>query len=304
MADLDPAGCAGDRITAHECQIFRCTSLDFSITSTSNENAIMQVPIRRARWRKQEGGVWNFAPKVVTNSTVLRGAALFGLNIQPYATCGGDSLSPSSTRSSRFRINPGQHQHQHRLRPARAKRIPTASMPPKFDLTVRSFTPPTLPVVDGEIDPSAIRSSHIPNVLSPTTSLYFAVSLPSARSNDPLYPATHLQMAYQYEGTGETISTNLITAKDIVSSGTEEEPLYTVEVPPESIHRVKVNHGESPCAEVRVRAWRDMKLLGMWPVGRIESLGLEGFKSQPIHLRRVEQWKATKAAAAAKSEGD
>ena len=178
-------------------------------------------------------------------------------------------------------------------------------MPPKFSLTVRSFTPPTLPVVDAEIEPSAIRSPHIPNVLSPTSSLYFVVFLPSARNKDPLYPATHLQMAYQYEGTGEVFSSNLIMARNVVSSGTEEEPtLYTIEVPPESIPRVKVNHGESPLAEVRVRAWRDEKLLGMWPVGIIENLGLEGFKSQPIHLRRVEQWKATKAAATATSEGD
>ena len=174
-------------------------------------------------------------------------------------------------------------------------------MPPKFTLTVDSFTLPSLPDVPPDIDPSTIRAPSIPNALSPTTPLYFTVSLPCAREKDPLYPATHLQMAYFYEEKAEVISTNLITNKNLVDSSTEEKPhFYTVEVPPESILRAKVNHEESPAAEVRVRAWRYEKLHGMWVVGRIENLGLEGFKSEPLYRRRVEQWKANQAAAAAK----
>lgn len=176
-------------------------------------------------------------------------------------------------------------------------------MAPQFSLTVKSFAPPTLPEVPADLDPSAIRSPHIPNVLSPTSPLYFTVSLPFAREKDPLYPATHLQMAYYYEGTGEPISTNLITSKNLVNSHADAgSDIYTFEVPPDSILRAKVNHGESPQAEVRVRAWRNEKLLGMWTVGRIAKLGLEGFKSEPIHRRRVEEWKAKNAAAVAKTE--
>lgn len=93
-------------------------------------------------------------------------------------------------------------------------------------------------------------------------------------------------MAYHYEGTGEVISTNPITNKNLTDSSIEEAShLHTFEVLPESILRVKVNHGESPAAEIRVRARRHEKLLGMWSVGCIENLGLEGCKSEPIHRR-------------------
>ena len=106
-------------------------------------------------------------------------------------------------------------------------------------------------------------------------------------------------MAYFLEGPAEVCSMETITSRHLVRSATEDDAkTYVIEVPPKMILRPKVNHGETPEAEVRVRAWRDDKLLGSWPVGRIKDLGLEGFKSEPIHLLRVEQWKKTTRGAA------
>ena len=170
-------------------------------------------------------------------------------------------------------------------------------MPPQFSLTVQSFVAPDLPPVPKDIDHSLIKSPLIPNVLSPTSPLHLQLLLPCARESDFLYPATHLQFSYHYEGTGESIGADLITSREVVRGPSDEKVqdhfVYHVEVPPTSILRVKVNHGETPDADMRVRAWKNEKLLGMWTIGRIPGLGLEGFKSEPIHRLRVAQWKAT-----------
>ena len=90
--------------------------------------------------------------------------------------------------------------------------------------------------------------------------------------------------------------TDLVLVRPGSTDGEEERaPVYELTVESEHILRCKVNHGESPDAEVRIRAWKRDKLLGCWTVGKIEGLGLEGLKSELIHRRRVEKWK--KAAA-------
>lgn len=122
---------------------------------------------------------------------------------------------------------------------------------------------------------------------------------------NPLYPASHLQLAYHYEGTGETLVPNFITSENLVKSteANEEEPnLFEVEVAPEDILRFKVNEGQTTTASLKVRAWRREKLLGEWTVGQIERLGFVGLKSEPIHLARVKAWEKRREEERAKRE--
>ena len=109
-------------------------------------------------------------------------------------------------------------------------------------------------------------------------------------------------LSYNFKGTGEVHVSRQFTSQDLVlvQAGSDEdseqvEPVYEINVQPEHICRVKVNHGESPDGELRVGAWKREKLLGVWTVGEIEGLGIEGLKSEPEHLRLVEQWKKTAA---------
>lgn len=163
----------------------------------------------------------------------------------------------------------------------------------KFSLAVRSFTPPTLPDRPADAPPSAFRSGLIPSVASAISPLCFTVSLSSARDTNPLYPASHLQLSYFYESSGEIFIPNVITSKDLVNVGTEAEPnLYEIQAPAEEIPRAKVNDGTTSTAEVRVYAWKGEKLLGKWVVGQVESLGLEGLKSFPLALLRQKTWQA------------
>jgi hypothetical protein len=162
-----------------------------------------------------------------------------------------------------------------------------------FSLSIYSYTPPTLPAQPSDINPSdfksAIHSSR--SIAAATSPLHFTLSLPSARPNDPLYLATHLQITYTFEGTGEQFIPNLITSKDLIDASTGEEPnLYSVQLSGNDIARVKVNHGTTSDADVSVYAWRREKLLGKWHVGRIEGLGIVGLKSEPIHLLRQKTW--------------
>lgn len=148
-----------------------------------------------------------------------------------------------------------------------------------FSLSVRSFTVPELPDQPTDVSPSVFRSPLLPSIIAATTPLSFTVSLSSPRETDPLYPATHLQLAYNYKGTGEIFVPSFITAKDLIKSSTDEEPnLYTIQVPPNDIPRAKVSSGGTSTAEVTVYAWRGEKLLGQWDVGRIERLGIVGLK--------------------------
>lgn len=163
-------------------------------------------------------------------------------------------------------------------------------MTPAFDLVVQSFTSPTLPGIPSDLDKSAIRSPHIANALRALSPLDVHIVLPHAKEKNPLHPATHLNMEYFYDGTGAVMGHDQITA-DRLECVDMEQKLFLLRVPPEGILRVKVNHGESADAEVRVCAFKDFKLLDKWVVGQIKGLGLEGFKSEPIHLKRVEQWK-------------
>jgi hypothetical protein len=158
-----------------------------------------------------------------------------------------------------------------------------------FSLSIYSFTPPTLPAQPSDINPSDFKSAihHSRSIAAATSPLQFTLCLPAARPNDPLYLATHLQITYTFEGSGEQFIPNFITSKDVIDASTEEEPnLYSMQLSGNDIARAKVNHGMTSDADVSIYAWRREKLLGKWHVGRIEGLGIVGLKSEPIHLLR------------------
>lgn len=168
---------------------------------------------------------------------------------------------------------------------------------PQFSLSIHSFTPPTLPERPVDAPASAFRSPLIPSTAAATLPLRFTVSLPTARETDSLYPATHLQLSYNFEGSGEVFIPDVITSKDLTKSESEAEPnLYEVETPAQNVPRPKVNEGAPSAAEVFLYAWRGEKLLGKWTVGRVEGLGIEGLKSDPLAILRRDTWAAKKAA--------
>lgn len=164
-------------------------------------------------------------------------------------------------------------------------------MPP-FNLTITSFTPPKLPQVDVQTyAPSAIKSwALIPPALRPLTSLRFTILLPGARSNNPIHPATHLQMQYCYGGNSGVFVPDVIKPDRLVQL--EEENSFEVEIDPKDIPRCKVDEGNTSAASVIVYVWKGEKLLGQWAVGEIDRLGFEGFKSTELHKARVAVWKA------------
>lgn len=184
------------------------------------------------------------------------------------------------------------------LRSFHAKTHPalTTAMPP-FDLSVESFTPPNLPATPPNTSPAEIRSSLIPHILAPTSPLHIAVSLPHSQDTKPaLYPATRLQLAYVFEGTGEIFVPNAITSRDLVPADLTRN-LYEIEVLARDIPRAKVNHGMTSTAEVVLYAWKGEKLLGKWSVGRIEGLGIEGMKSNDLAISRAKAIRAAREVA-------
>ena len=163
---------------------------------------------------------------------------------------------------------------------------------PQFSITVKSFTPPTLPLVPANVDPKLIKAATIPNIYGATSPMEFTVLLPSARPKNPLHPATHLILAYRFDQTGEHLVDEPILPEHLVSCGTEEEPhLYTIEVAPKHVARVKVNEGRTTDANVGVYSWKGEKLLGRFDIGHLEGLGIAGLKSEEIHKMRVEAWR-------------
>lgn len=168
----------------------------------------------------------------------------------------------------------------------------------KFSLRVLSFTPPTLPEQPTDVPKSEFRSPIMRSVAAATSPLKFTVSLPSARDKDALYPATHLQLSYTYEGSGEVFVPSVIKSEDLVKSDTDEEPnVYVVEAPADEVPRAKVNEGTTSDGIVTVYAWRREKLLGKWTVGRIEKLGFVGLKSDDLAVLRQKTWAANRAKA-------
>ncbi|KAJ3498747.1 hypothetical protein NLG97_g887 [Lecanicillium saksenae] len=170
----------------------------------------------------------------------------------------------------------------------------------EYKLSVHSLNPPTLPEVPEGTQPSEIRSGMIPGSFAAASSpMRLTVSLPGARPNNPLHPATHLQLTYLYPGTGEIYVPEFIMPEDVVKAddGDEASALYNIEIAPRNIVRVKVNEGETPDAEVRMNAWRNEKILGKFTLGVVEGLGIEGLKSFDVAKRRVEAWKEQKKAA-------
>ncbi|KAG8164705.1 hypothetical protein KVR01_004980 [Diaporthe batatas] len=112
--------------------------------------------------------------------------------------------------------------------------------------------------------------------------------------------ATHLQLSFNYEGSGEIFIPDFVTSGDLVKSDREAKSnLYEVEKSAHNVPRAKVNEGASRAAEVFVYAWRSEKLLGKWFVGRVEDLGIEGLKSDPLAILRRDTWAAKKAASSA-----
>lgn len=171
---------------------------------------------------------------------------------------------------------------------------------PQFSLSIQSFTPPSLPDRPADAPASAFRSPLIPSAAAATSPLCFTVSLPSSRDTDPLYPATHLQLSYHFEGSGEVFIPDVITSRDLLKSGSQDEPhLYEVQTPADKVPRAKVNEGAPSAAEVYVYAWRGEKLLGKWNAGRVEGLGIVGLKSDPLAVLRRDTWAAKKAASSA-----
>ncbi|KAH8657904.1 hypothetical protein BX600DRAFT_499944 [Xylariales sp. PMI_506] len=174
-------------------------------------------------------------------------------------------------------------------------------MPP-FSLSIHSFTPPTLPAQPTDVPDFTFRSPHISTIAAATSPLCFTISLPFARDKNPLYPATHLQLSYFHDGTGEIFPSKAITSQDLVKSeGEGEEHLYIVQVPPQEVPRTKVNEGRTSAADVNVYAWRGEKMLGKWNVGRIEDLGFVGLKSHPDALLFQKAWEAKQEAWEAKN---
>lgn len=166
----------------------------------------------------------------------------------------------------------------------------------QFSLSIQSFSPPTLPERPADAPASAFRSPLIPSAAAATSPLCFTVLLPSARDTDPLYPATHLQLSYNFEGSGEVFIPDVISSRDLRKHGSEAEPnLYEVQTPADKVPRAKVNEGAPSAAEVCVYAWRGEKLLGKWTVGRVEGLGIVGLKSDPLAILRRDIWAAKKA---------
>lgn len=171
---------------------------------------------------------------------------------------------------------------------------------PQFSLSIHSFTPPILPDRPADAPASAFRSPLIPSAAAATSPLCFTVSLASSRDSDPLYPATHLQLSYNFEGSGEVFIPGVIASRDLVGSGGGDGPnLYEVQTPADQVPRAKVNEGAPSAAEVYVYAWRGEKLLGKWNVGRVEGLGIVGLKSDPLAILRRDTWAAKKAASSA-----
>lgn len=151
---------------------------------------------------------------------------------------------------------------------------------PQFYLSVHSITLPDLPEQPADAKASDFRSSLIrSNPLEATSPLYLTLELSSARDNNPLYPATHLQLSFDYRGSGEIFIPDVINANELIKVEFEEETrLYTLEVPPEHLPRAKVSTGGTSTAEVNIHAWRNEKFLGKWTVARIERLGIVGLK--------------------------
>jgi len=156
--------------------------------------------------------------------------------------------------------------------------------------TVEELKPPTFPQLANInfVKPSEFRSPLIPSATGTAiSSLKINISLPFTRPNkDPLYPATHLQLCFQCEGSGSAFLPEVITSRDLNSAADTNLKLYSIELLLLSIPRMKVNHGQTSTAEVIIYAWKREKLLGNWTAGYIEELGVVGLKSTELALLR------------------
>lgn len=155
-----------------------------------------------------------------------------------------------------------------------------------FTLTVHSFEAPTVPAQPADL---LQHADHTITVIPPASPLRFTLALPSARDNNPLFPATHLQLSYVFSNTCEVFDPVSLSSEDLSSRGGLEQNLYSVIVPASRIPRAKVNGDGSLDADVILYAWKRGKLLGKWTLGRIEGLGFAGSREQQLAKRRVEQ---------------
>lgn len=162
------------------------------------------------------------------------------------------------------------------------------SMAPQFSISIESVSLPTLPQPSAdELASDILRSPLIPSALRATTPLCITCALALARPKNPLYPATHLQLSYNFGNTGQVFVPHYITSEHLVAVNTTNN-FFEIKVPVEDIPRPKVNHGATSTGEVAVYAWKDEKMLGKWEVCQIKGLGIEGLKSDDLAIRRAE----------------
>lgn len=117
-----------------------------------------------------------------------------------------------------------------------------------------------------------------------------------------MLPATHLTSSVHWDNSGSVYQPDQITSKDLIKSDDGADPdakIYTIEIPPNRVPRAKVDQGTSGDGEIKLYAWKNEKLLGQYGAGTIRGLGLLGFKSSEISLRRQEVRDAAKAKKAA-----
>lgn len=98
----------------------------------------------------------------------------------------------------------------------------------------------------------------------------------------PLYPATHLQLRWVFSDgtdvfTGEIAPGSIRTTRgehDEEESGGPPDITYHIELPREQMPRVPVTADEEGTADVTLYVWKGDKILGQWPVGQVEGLGV------------------------------
>lgn len=168
-------------------------------------------------------------------------------------------LQPYHTGISLYSLNPKSHHKMSR-----------------FKLSILSLDVPALPNQPPDAVPTDFHSPLQPSPLAPTSPMTITLSLSPIRASDPLHPATHLQLAYTYKGTGDIFMPDVITAKDLLT--TDDEGVFMLEVQGKDIPRAKVSSGGMSAAVVNLYAWKGEKLLGRWQVGTIEGLGIVGMK--------------------------
>lgn len=118
---------------------------------------------------------------------------------------------------------------------------------------------------------------------SPLT-LSFTTTTPGTTRGQPrpLHPATHLQLRWVFPN-GTDLFTDEIAPEiirttrgehDEGASGGPPDITYHIELPRKQMPRVQVTADEEGAADVTLYVWKGDKVLGEWPVGKVEGLGV------------------------------